>query len=171
MTLALMALGGKGVISVFSNALPRQMHDLAAAMLQGDLDTARALNNQYLDLMDGFFLDVNPIPIKEALYQMGLIGSNFCRLPLTTMTEEGGGEAPCHAARPTSWCKASGPGVKERNDGRHDFAYSCAAAAGKWAPRCSGPWREEQDCQIVAGVDPAPSGQAAPSPSIPLWTR
>ena len=89
MTLPLMALGGKGVISVFSNALPRQMHDLAAAMLNGDLDTARALNNQYLDLMDGFFLDVNPIPIKEALYQMGLIGSNFCRLPLTTMTEAG----------------------------------------------------------------------------------
>ena len=89
MTLSLMALGGKGVISVFSNALPRQMHDLAAAMLNGDLDTARAPNNQYLDLMDGFFLDVNPIPIKEALYQMGLIGSNFCRLPLTTMTEAG----------------------------------------------------------------------------------
>lgn len=89
MTLSLMALGGKGVISVFSNALPRQMHDLAAAMLNGDLDTARALNNQYLDLMDGFFLDVNPIPIKEALYQMGLIGSNLCRLPLTTMTEAG----------------------------------------------------------------------------------
>ena len=89
MTLSLMALGGKGVISVFSNALPRQMHDLAAAMLNGYLDTARALNNQYLDLMDGFFLDVNPIPIKEALYQMGLIGSNFCRLPLTTMTEAG----------------------------------------------------------------------------------
>ena len=89
MTLSLMALGGKGVISVFSNALPRQMHDLAAAMLQGDLDTARTLNSQYLDLMDGFFLDVNPIPIKEALYQMGLIGSNFCRLPLTTMTEAG----------------------------------------------------------------------------------
>ena len=89
MTLSLMALGGKGVISVFSNALPRQMHDLAAAMLNGDLDTARALNSQYLDLMDGFFLDVNPIPIKEALYQMGLIGSNFCRLPLTTMTEAG----------------------------------------------------------------------------------
>ena len=89
MTLSLMALGGAGVSSVFSSALPRQMHDLAAAMLKGDLDTARALNNQYLDLMDGFFLDVNPIPIKEALYQMGLIGSNFCRLPLTTMTEAG----------------------------------------------------------------------------------
>ena len=39
--------------------------------------------------MDGFFLDVNPIPIKEAMFQMGLIQSNFCRMPLTTMTEEG----------------------------------------------------------------------------------
>ena len=85
----LMALGGKGVISVFSNALPGTMHQLADAMLKGDLETARKLNSQYLDLMDGFFMDVNPIPIKEALYQMGLIQSNFCRMPLTTMTEEG----------------------------------------------------------------------------------
>ena len=67
-----MALGGKGVISVFSNALPGTMHQLADAMLKGDLETARKLNSQYLDLMDGFFMDVNPIPIKEALYQMGL---------------------------------------------------------------------------------------------------
>ena len=88
-TLPIMALGGKGVISVFSNALPGTMHQLADAMLKGDLESARKLNSQYLDLMDGFFMDVNPIPIKEALYQMGLIQSNFCRMPLTTMTEEG----------------------------------------------------------------------------------
>lgn len=88
-TLPSMALGGKGVISVFSNALPGTMHNLAAAMLQGDLETARKIDFEYLDLMDGFFLDVNPIPIKEAMFQMGLIQSNFCRMPLTTMTEEG----------------------------------------------------------------------------------
>ena len=88
-TLPIMALGGKGVISVFSNALPGTMHQLAAAMLKGDLETARKLDLEYLDLMDGFFMDVNPIPIKEALYQMGLIQSNFCRMPLTTMTETG----------------------------------------------------------------------------------
>lgn len=88
-TLPMMALGGKGVISVFSNALPDVMHQLTSAMLQKDLDTARKLNIEYLDLMDGFFFDVNPIPIKEALFQMGLIHSNFCRMPLTTMTEEG----------------------------------------------------------------------------------
>lgn len=88
-TLPIMALGGKGVISVFSNALPGTMHQLADAMLRGDLDTARRLNAEYLDLMDGFFLDVNPIPIKEALYQMGIFSTNFCRMPLTTMTDEG----------------------------------------------------------------------------------
>ena len=65
------------------------MHDLAAAMLDGDLATARKIQNEYIDLMEGFFMDVNPIPIKEALYQMGLIQSNFCRMPLTTMTDEG----------------------------------------------------------------------------------
>jgi 4-hydroxy-tetrahydrodipicolinate synthase len=88
-TLPIMALGGKGVISVFSNALPGTMHQLADAMLKGDLETARKLDLEYLDLMDGFFLDVNPIPIKEAMYQMGMIQSNYCRLPLTTMTDEG----------------------------------------------------------------------------------
>lgn len=88
-TLPIMALGGKGVISVFSNALPGKMHELAAAMLRGDLETARKLNLEYLDLMDGFFMDVNPIPIKEALYQMGVLQTNYCRMPLTTMTEEG----------------------------------------------------------------------------------
>lgn len=88
-TLPIMALGGKGVISVFSNALPGTMHQLADAMLKGDLETARKLDLEYLDLMDGFFLDVNPIPIKEAMYQMGMIQSNYCRMPLTTMTDEG----------------------------------------------------------------------------------
>ncbi len=88
-TLPIMALGGKGVISVFSNALPHELHDLTAAMLKGDLETGRKLNTEYLDLMDAFFMDVNPIPIKEALFQMGMIRSNYCRMPLTTMTEEG----------------------------------------------------------------------------------
>lgn len=86
--LPIMALGGKGVISVFSNALPRQLHEMTTAILDNDLASAREMNAEYLDLMDGFFMDVNPIPIKEALYQMGMISTNFCRMPLTTMTEE-----------------------------------------------------------------------------------
>lgn len=88
LTLPMMALGAKGVISVFSNALPKKMHELTAAMLHGDLNTARTMTNEYVDLMDGFFMDVNPIPIKEALYQMGVISTNYCRMPLTTMIEE-----------------------------------------------------------------------------------
>lgn len=86
--LAIMALGGKGVISVFSNALPGEMHQLADAVLKNDLDTARKLSSEYIDLMDGFFMDVNPIPIKEALLQMGIISTNFCRMPLTTMPDD-----------------------------------------------------------------------------------
>lgn len=86
--LPIMALGGKGLISVFSNVLPREMHNLAHAMLENDLASARKLNSQYIDLMDGFFMDVNPIPVKDALWQMGLISTNFCRMPLTTMPGE-----------------------------------------------------------------------------------
>lgn len=85
-TLPITALGGKGVISVFTNALPRQMHDLVLSVINNDLETARKLNTEYVDLMDGFFMDVNPIPIKEALYQMSMISTNFCRMPLTEMT-------------------------------------------------------------------------------------
>lgn len=86
--LPIMSLGGKGVISVFSNALPGEMHRLADAVLKEDLAAARQLSNQYIDLMDGFFMDVNPIPIKEAMWLMGAISTNFCRLPLTTMPDE-----------------------------------------------------------------------------------
>lgn len=86
--LPIIALGGKGVISVFSNVLPQKMHDLAMAALESNLEAAQALNKEYIDLMDGFFMDVNPIPVKEALWQMGTISTNFCRMPLTTMPEE-----------------------------------------------------------------------------------
>ena len=81
-TLPIMALGGIGVISVFANALPRQMHDLTAAMLAGDLVTARKIQNQYVDLMEGFFIDVNPIPIKTTMNKLGF-NCGPCRLPLT----------------------------------------------------------------------------------------
>lgn len=84
-TVPMTAMGGKGVISVFSNALPKQMHDLVYSVVNGDLETARKMNAEYVDLMDGFFMDVNPIPIKEALYQMGMISTNHCRMPLAEM--------------------------------------------------------------------------------------
>ena len=86
---AIMSLGGKGVISVLSNVAPQVAHDIAAAALAGDFEQSRKLQIEYLELCNALFMDVNPIPIKEALYQMGLIQSNFCRMPLTTMTDEG----------------------------------------------------------------------------------
>ena len=96
---------------MFSNALPGKMHDLAAAMLRGDLEKARKLDLEYLDLMDGFFMDVNPIPIKEAMFQMGLLRTNFCRMPLTTMTAENtASSAPC--CKSTPWCNS--PLVKRK---------------------------------------------------------
>lgn len=80
----LMALGGKGVISVVSNILPRQTHDMAAAMLRGDYETARALQFQLAPVISLLFSEVNPIPVKAALSMMGLC-ENHLRLPLTPM--------------------------------------------------------------------------------------
>ncbi len=85
-TMAIMALGGKGVISVFSNVLPAVMHDLCDTMKNGDYEKARALTVKYSDLMFGLFMDVNPIPVKEALNQMGF-DCGPCRLPLVDMTD------------------------------------------------------------------------------------
>lgn len=85
-TLPVIAMGGLGVISVFGNALPKQMHDLATSALNGDFETARKLSNQYIDLMEGFFMDVNPIPIKDAMNRMGF-NCGDCRMPLTSMTD------------------------------------------------------------------------------------
>ena len=87
LTLPVMAMGGKGVISVFANALPGIMHQLTAALLQEDLPTARAIATEYQDLMRGFFMDVNPVPVKEAMNMMGILCGD-CRMPLVGMSEE-----------------------------------------------------------------------------------
>lgn len=87
LTYSLMTLGAKGVISVFANALPRELHTLCKACLDGDYAAAREMNLKYFELMQGFFMEVNPIPIKEAMNIMGMNVGN-CRLPLTTMSEE-----------------------------------------------------------------------------------
>ncbi len=86
--LPMMALGGKGVISVFSNVMPKQMKAICSAMLQKDYATAQRILFEHIKLMNALFADVNPIPVKEALHQMGYC-SNQCRLPLTTMDESG----------------------------------------------------------------------------------
>ncbi len=84
--LPLMALGGYGVISVVANILPRQMHDLCAAMLRSDLETARKVQYGMSLIISLLFCEVNPIPVKAALGMMGLC-SDLVRLPLTPMED------------------------------------------------------------------------------------
>lgn len=79
-------LGGKGVISVTANVAPRLMHDMCVAALSGDRDGAQAINNRLLALHRDLFIESNPIPVKWALYQMGLIPSGI-RLPLTPLSQ------------------------------------------------------------------------------------
>jgi 4-hydroxy-tetrahydrodipicolinate synthase len=81
MTLPLMALGGKGIISVAANEIPRQMTRLAQLCLQGDFAAARELHHRYLDLMDVNFVESNPLPVKAAMGLMGLLDPVY-RLPM-----------------------------------------------------------------------------------------
>jgi 4-hydroxy-tetrahydrodipicolinate synthase len=84
--LALMLLGGQGVISVTANVAPRLMHDMCAAALKPDPVRARELNNRLLGLHRHLFVEANPIPVKWALTQTRQIG-NGIRLPLTPLSE------------------------------------------------------------------------------------
>lgn len=84
---AIMSLGGKGVISVLSNVEPQGAHDIAQAALDGDFKKSAELQIKYLDLIHKLFMDVNPIPVKEAMNIMGLdVGE--CRMPLAPLSPE-----------------------------------------------------------------------------------
>ncbi|MBQ6066155.1 MAG: 4-hydroxy-tetrahydrodipicolinate synthase [Clostridia bacterium] len=85
-TAAIMALGGKGVISVASNIIPKQMRELTRAALNGDCETAAAIQRQYQRLMNLLFCEVNPIPVKAAA-EMMFARKLPLRLPLTRLTE------------------------------------------------------------------------------------
>lgn len=87
LTYPLMTLGGHGVISVVSNEIPKQMTEMTASALNGDLTTAKKIHYEWLDLMNINFIETNPQPVKTALSLMGLAKENF-RLPLTTMEEK-----------------------------------------------------------------------------------
>ena len=84
--LALMLLGGSGVISVTANVAPRLMHETCAAALKPDLVRAREMNKQLLGLHRNLFVEANPIPVKWAVSQMKLIEPGI-RLPLTPLAE------------------------------------------------------------------------------------
>lgn len=83
----MMSVGGKGVISVLSDVLPKETHDMTAACLAGDYKKAAAMQLKYHDLIKALFIEVNPIPVKCAMNMMGLdVGP--LRLPLTEMESE-----------------------------------------------------------------------------------
>lgn len=85
-TVPVMSLGGQGVVSVVSNVEPVKTHAMAMAALDGDFDTAAALQTELLPLMELMFCEVNPIPVKAAMKLLGY-DCGECRLPLTPMTE------------------------------------------------------------------------------------
>ncbi|MBK9021989.1 MAG: 4-hydroxy-tetrahydrodipicolinate synthase [Sulfuritalea sp.] len=85
--IALMLLGGRGSISVTANVAPRLMHQMCAAALAGDVVAARDANFRLLGLHRNLFHEANPIPVKWAAQQMGLMGGGI-RLPLTGLSEE-----------------------------------------------------------------------------------
>ena len=80
-TIPVMALGGRGVVSVVSNQIPGEMTQLAQACLRGDFETARRVQARYLPLMNVNFVESNPIPVKAAMGLMGLLEPVY-RLPL-----------------------------------------------------------------------------------------
>lgn len=83
--LALMLMGGQGVISVTSNVAPKLMHEMCVAAFAGELSRAREINFRLFGLHQKLFVEANPIPVKWALAEMGLIGRGI-RLPLTELS-------------------------------------------------------------------------------------
>ena len=83
----LLALGGKGVISVLSNVAPRETHDMVMKFLEGDVKGSLDIQLKYMDVIHSLFSEVNPIPAKRAVAEMGYC-KNIVRRPLTEMEED-----------------------------------------------------------------------------------
>ncbi len=87
MTYPIMCLGGKGVISVLANILPKKMHEFTHLMLDKKFEEAKRLHYELYPLMKAMFIETNPIPVKTAMEMMGLCSSEL-RLPMTQMSTE-----------------------------------------------------------------------------------
>ncbi len=83
----ILSLGGKGVISVLANVLPKETHDICAYYLSGELDKSRELQLNLLEFTNNLFIEVNPIPVKTAMNLMGMEVGGF-RMPLCEMGEK-----------------------------------------------------------------------------------
>ena len=86
-TLPIMALGGDGVVSVFSNPYPKEMKQLTGALLKGNMNDARKISNKYLSMMNLLFIETSPSPVKFVMSKMGLC-KNIFRLPLAPINEK-----------------------------------------------------------------------------------
>lgn len=82
----ILALGGKGVISVLSNVAPRETHEICAKFFAGDIEGSRELQLKAIPLINALFSEVNPIPVKKAVSLMGMEAGGL-RMPLTEMEE------------------------------------------------------------------------------------
>lgn len=83
----MMSIGAKGVISVLSNIMPKETHEMAKLCLEGNFAKASEIQLENLELINNLFIEVNPIPVKEAMNQMKM-ASGPCRLPLCEMTDD-----------------------------------------------------------------------------------
>jgi len=87
LVLPMLSLGGKGVISVMANIIPRATHDMVASYLSGDLENSRKIQLKALELIRALFIEVSPMPVKEAMNLMGMnVGK--CRMPLVDMSDK-----------------------------------------------------------------------------------
>lgn len=86
-TIPLLSVGASGVISVWANIMPRETHDMVMDWLEGRQEKAVAAQLKYLDLINALFMEVNPIPVKEAMNLMGLKAGAY-RMPLYPMAPE-----------------------------------------------------------------------------------
>jgi 4-hydroxy-tetrahydrodipicolinate synthase len=87
LTYPLLALGAKGVISVASNVVPKKMSEMCRYIKNKEYEKARDVHYELFDLFKALFYETNPIPVKKAMYLMGLV-SNEIRLPLVSLSEE-----------------------------------------------------------------------------------
>ena len=83
----IMSIGGSGVISVSANCIPKETHDMIFDYINGDVKKSNETQLKYLEFINALFIEVNPIPVKEALNQMGINVGGY-RFPLTYMSEQ-----------------------------------------------------------------------------------
>ncbi|MCP4252056.1 MAG: 4-hydroxy-tetrahydrodipicolinate synthase [Candidatus Scalindua sp.] len=87
LTLPIMSVGGKGVVSVVANILPREVSELASSFLKGEIENSQRLHRSLLPLCKAMFIETNPIPVKTAMKLLGRINGEM-RLPLCNMSDE-----------------------------------------------------------------------------------